>query len=288
MGALAGAAMVWDGAAAVGAAAGAAAGAGATGLGASGATAGGADGIGRDIGGELLLTVNFANGTPQLAADWVRHVNARELRVRHPKKKGLYLSAVRSFVFNEVLALRISQGLWGHTLPGDVLDDAGRPTGPLWGRGRVATTGQAQPGERVLRRPGRQRAGRRGPHLGVVGADEQVEEAEDRREAERGQQVEQPEIVGHAAHQRVLPREPEDEVPEPALVDPVEEEHAADHQREAPAHEDEGVIAVQAGDHAALQLGRRATASRRGSGDRSGTWPPATGRWWCRWRGAPR
>jgi alpha-N-arabinofuranosidase len=36
----------------------------------------------RDIGGELLLTVNFANGTPQLAADWVRHVNARELRVR--------------------------------------------------------------------------------------------------------------------------------------------------------------------------------------------------------------
>ena len=40
MGALAGAAMVWDGAAAVGAAAGAAAGAGATGVGASGATAG--------------------------------------------------------------------------------------------------------------------------------------------------------------------------------------------------------------------------------------------------------
>lgn len=37
----------------------------------------------RDIGGELLLTVNFANGTPQLAADWVRYVNARELRVRY-------------------------------------------------------------------------------------------------------------------------------------------------------------------------------------------------------------
>ena len=69
---------------------------------------------------------------------------AREIRVRNPKKKGIYLSAVRSFVFNEVLALRIQQGLWGQTLPGDVMDEAGRPTGPLWGRGRVITTDQAQ------------------------------------------------------------------------------------------------------------------------------------------------
>lgn len=73
-----------------------------------------------------------------------RAMLAREIRVRHPKKKGIYLSAVRSFVFNEVLALRIEQGLWGQTLPGDVLDEAGRPTGPLWGRGRVSTTDQAQ------------------------------------------------------------------------------------------------------------------------------------------------
>ena len=64
--------------------------------------------------------------------------------MRNPKKKGIYLSAVRSFVFNEVLALRIQQGLWGKTLPGDVLDVAGRPTGPLWGRGRVIATDQAQ------------------------------------------------------------------------------------------------------------------------------------------------
>lgn len=73
-----------------------------------------------------------------------RAMLAREIRVRNPKKKGLYLSAVRSFVFNEVLALRIQQGLWGQTLPGDVLDEAGLPTGPLWGRGRVATTDQVQ------------------------------------------------------------------------------------------------------------------------------------------------
>lgn len=73
-----------------------------------------------------------------------RAMLAREIRVRNPKKKGIYLSAVRSFVFNEVLALRIQQGLWGQTLPGDVMDEAGRPTGPLWGRGRVSTSDQAQ------------------------------------------------------------------------------------------------------------------------------------------------
>ncbi|MFM2120248.1 MAG: hypothetical protein RL722_1716 [Pseudomonadota bacterium] len=73
-----------------------------------------------------------------------RAMLAREIRVRNPKKKGIYLSAVRSFVFNEVLALRIRQGLWGQTLPGDVMDAAGKPTGPLWGRGRVSTTDQAQ------------------------------------------------------------------------------------------------------------------------------------------------
>lgn len=73
-----------------------------------------------------------------------RAMLAREIRVRNPKKKGIYLSAVRSFVFNEVLALRIQQGLWGQTLPGDVMDEAGRPTGPLWGRGRVSTTEDAQ------------------------------------------------------------------------------------------------------------------------------------------------
>lgn len=73
-----------------------------------------------------------------------RAMLAREIRVRNPKKKGLYLSAVRSFVFNEVLALRIQQGLWGQTLPGDVLDAAGQPTGPLWGRGRVTSSDQAQ------------------------------------------------------------------------------------------------------------------------------------------------
>ncbi len=82
----------------------------------------------------------------------------RETRDRHQKKKGIYLSAVRSFVFNEILAERINNGLWGKTLEGDVLDDAdlkktdlneavlnnsGMPTGALWGRGRISTTAAA-------------------------------------------------------------------------------------------------------------------------------------------------
>ncbi len=73
-----------------------------------------------------------------------RAMLAREIRVRNAKKKGIYLSAVRALVFNEVLASRIQQGLWGKTLAGDVMDEGGRPTGPLWGRGRVSTTGESQ------------------------------------------------------------------------------------------------------------------------------------------------
>jgi tRNA pseudouridine13 synthase len=67
----------------------------------------------------------------------------RETRVRHQKKKGIYLSAVRSFVFNEILADRINNGLWGKMLEGDVLDDQGRSTGALWGRGRISTAAAA-------------------------------------------------------------------------------------------------------------------------------------------------
>lgn len=67
----------------------------------------------------------------------------RETRVRHQKKKGLYLSAVRSFIFNEILADRINKGLWGKTLAGDVFDDHDLPTGALWGRGRINTTAAA-------------------------------------------------------------------------------------------------------------------------------------------------
>ncbi len=68
---------------------------------------------------------------------------SREIRVRNAKMKGLYLSAVRSFVFNEILADRINRGLWAKTLEGDVFDDADQATGALWGRGRVVSVAAA-------------------------------------------------------------------------------------------------------------------------------------------------
>lgn len=72
-----------------------------------------------------------------------RAMLAREIRVRNAKRKGIYLSAVRSFLFNEVLAKRIGQGDWGKTYSGDLLDDHQLPTGPLWGRGKLAVTDAA-------------------------------------------------------------------------------------------------------------------------------------------------
>jgi tRNA pseudouridine13 synthase len=55
----------------------------------------------------------------------------------------MYLSAARSYIFNEVLAARIQQGLWGKSMAGDIdvsaneTQDAGKATAPMWGRGRL-------------------------------------------------------------------------------------------------------------------------------------------------------
>ena len=40
-------------------------------------------GFARDVGGELMITVNAGTGTAQQAAEWVRYVNANELKVRY-------------------------------------------------------------------------------------------------------------------------------------------------------------------------------------------------------------
>ncbi|MBI5460700.1 MAG: tRNA pseudouridine(13) synthase TruD [Gammaproteobacteria bacterium] len=81
--------------------------------------------------------------------------------------RGLYLSAARSFLFNQVLATRVRDGSWERALPGDALQLDGRrawfiadaadadietrlrdfdvhPTGPLWGRGVPATQDAAR------------------------------------------------------------------------------------------------------------------------------------------------
>jgi len=69
-----------------------------------------------------------------------RAMLAGEFKVKNRNKKSIYLSAVRSLIFNDVLAERIKRGLWGLSIAGDIMDDSGVPTAPLWGRGRLSST----------------------------------------------------------------------------------------------------------------------------------------------------
>ncbi len=59
---------------------------------------------------------------------------------RKTKKTGMYLSAARSWLFNQVLAERVRAGNWLSNMPGELRVDHCQknqsPTGPLWGRGR--------------------------------------------------------------------------------------------------------------------------------------------------------
>ena len=82
--------------------------------------------------------------------------------VRDRKTGGIYLSAARSLVFNDVLARRVTAGTWDQALDGDAMilngsrsffvpetvDEVIRqrlaegdvhPSGPLWGRGELST-----------------------------------------------------------------------------------------------------------------------------------------------------
>lgn len=64
------------------------------------------------------------------------------LRIKNRNKRSMMLSAARSYLFNRVLSERVTQQNWQSLIEGDV-EDEGRPTGPLWGRGRSPTVGPA-------------------------------------------------------------------------------------------------------------------------------------------------
>lgn len=73
-----------------------------------------------------------------LAEDWF----AGGRPIRNRTKKGLALSAARSYLFNLVLAERVRQNTWRSVLEGDAcLGEL--PSGPLWGRGRSIVTSTA-------------------------------------------------------------------------------------------------------------------------------------------------
>ena len=58
-------------------------------------------------------------------------------------QRGYVLSAARSLLFNEVVAARVRAGVLDRPVDGDVLDEDGIPTAPLWGRGRSPARGAA-------------------------------------------------------------------------------------------------------------------------------------------------
>jgi len=58
-------------------------------------------------------------------------------KMRDKQKRGLMLSAARSYLFNQVLATRVLAGTWNQMLSGE---PEIFPSAPLWGRGRSAAT----------------------------------------------------------------------------------------------------------------------------------------------------
>lgn len=98
---------------------------------------------------------------------------AGEIRVKDRNKRSLYLSSARSYLFNKILAARVSDGSWNRVLPGEVMNLNNRhafflaeadddtleerleggdihPSGPLWGRGTLLTEGVAAALEQQL------------------------------------------------------------------------------------------------------------------------------------------
>jgi tRNA pseudouridine13 synthase len=105
----------------------------------------------------------FGNGQGNLHAAHALFSGERRRVGRH--LRGMWLSAARSQLFNEVLGLRVQRGDWDCPLPGDcmqlagsrshflaeVVDDTLRarvtafdvdPSGPLWGAGEMLTRGE--------------------------------------------------------------------------------------------------------------------------------------------------
>lgn len=65
-----------------------------------------------------------------------------ERKIRNRQRRGLVLSAARSYLFNLVLTQRVNSNTWNQSVAGDTCSE-GISEGPLWGRGRSAATAEA-------------------------------------------------------------------------------------------------------------------------------------------------
>ena len=145
--------------------------------------------VARDLGGDPAelterLSLIAANGTPNYFGEQrfgreggnLERAEAMlrgEETVRDRHRRGLYLSAARSALFNAVLARRIGDRTWNQPLPGEVLMLAGshsifsaaepdetirrrvaefdlHPTGPLWGAGELLSGGRVRALEEAI------------------------------------------------------------------------------------------------------------------------------------------
>lgn len=93
---------------------------------------------------ERKIELVLAEGVPNYFGEQRFGINGNNLleaeailvggkRYKDKQKRGLMLSAARSYLFNQVLASRVVAGNWQESIAGEPLADA---SGPLWGRGR--------------------------------------------------------------------------------------------------------------------------------------------------------
>lgn len=61
------------------------------------------------------------------------------VRTRNQNKRSLYLSAARSWIFNQIVSKRLEQGCFNSELPGDILDETGLITAALAGDNALPT-----------------------------------------------------------------------------------------------------------------------------------------------------
>ncbi len=76
-----------------------------------------------------------------------RHRRGRR-KGRDHHRQGLYFSAARSWLFNQVLARRVEQGSWSSAMAGEPVP--GAVTGPLWGDGGTTADGEQALLERAV------------------------------------------------------------------------------------------------------------------------------------------
>ena len=98
---------------------------------------------------EIKIDAIFAQGVPNFFGEQRFGLGGNNLReaeailvggkrYRDKQKRGLMLSAARSYLFNQVLAARVLANNWTSMIDGEINSQA---SGPLWGRGRPLVSG---------------------------------------------------------------------------------------------------------------------------------------------------